>query len=82
MCFQGPYETIRYYKKTVTLYSDSCAGQNKNSHIVSMFFTLLYKKKKTLKEINHKFLEPGHTHMECDCDHSLIEKQKKSLKPL
>jgi len=62
--------------KTVTLYSDSCAGQNKNSHIVSMFFTLL-SKKKTLKEINHKFLEPGHTHMECDCDHSLIEKQKK-----
>lgn len=62
--------------KTVTLYSDSCAGQNKNSHIVSMFFTLL-SKKKILKEINHKFLELGNTHMECDCDHSLIEKQKK-----
>jgi len=30
-----------------------------------MFFALL-SKKKTLQEINHKFLEPGHTHMECD----------------
>jgi len=29
--------------------------------------------------INHKFLVPGHTHMECDVDHSLIEKQKKKI---
>lgn len=62
--------------RVVTLYSDSCAGQNKNSHLSSMFFCLLTKKT-SLNEINHKFLEPGHTHMECDTDHSLIEKQKK-----
>lgn len=68
--------------KLVTLYSDSCAGQNKNSHLSSMFFYLL-SKKTSLNEINHKFLEPGHTHMECDTDHSLIEKQKKkNLKSL
>lgn len=54
--------------KTVTLNSDSSAGQNKNFHTVSMFFALL-SKKKTLQEINQNFLEPGHTHMECDCDH-------------
>lgn len=27
--------------------------------------------------IDHKFLEPGHTHMECDSDHALIERKKK-----
>jgi hypothetical protein len=31
----------------------------------------------TLKIINHKFLVAGHTHMECDSDHALIEKIKK-----
>lgn len=30
-----------------------------------------------MQEINHKFLVPGHTHMECDGDHSIIEKKKK-----
>jgi len=62
--------------KTVILYSDFCAGQNKNSFISAMFFTIL-EKKTSIQQINHKFLVPGHTHMECDSDHSLIEKQKK-----
>lgn len=31
----------------------------------------------TLEVINHKFLVAGHTHMECDSDHALIEKEKK-----
>ncbi|CAH1710610.1 unnamed protein product [Aphis gossypii] len=62
--------------KTVTLYSDTCAGQNKNSHVASMF-TFLLQKKKSIDEIHHKFLIPGHTRMESDSDHSAIEKQKK-----
>lgn len=41
-----------------------------------MFFTIL-EKKTSIQQINHKFLVPGHTHMECDSDHSLIEKQMK-----
>jgi hypothetical protein len=28
--------------------------------------------------IEHKFLEPGHTHMECDADHGKIEKKQKN----
>jgi len=32
--------------KTVTLYSDYCTGQNKNSHVVSMYSLLYYQKKK------------------------------------
>ena len=46
----------------ITLYSDSCTGQNKNAHIVAMHFASL-KSHPTLKIITHKFLVPGHTHM-------------------
>lgn len=59
--------------KTIILYSDTCAGQNKNS-IVAAMFTYLMQKKTTLKEVHHKFLIPGHTHLECDSDHSVIER--------
>lgn len=61
--------------KTVILYSDTCGGQNKNSHVAAMF-TYLLQVKPTITEIHHKFLTPGHTHMECDSDHSAIERQK------
>lgn len=61
--------------ETVILYSDTCAGQNKNSHVSAMF-TYLLQKKTSIKTLHHKFLIPGHTRM-CDADHSIIEKQKK-----
>ena len=60
----------------ITLYSDSCFGQNKNSHVCAMFFTAL-QKFPNISTIDHKFLVPGHTHMECDVDHSIIERLKK-----
>ncbi|XP_050305149.1 uncharacterized protein LOC126742537 [Anthonomus grandis grandis] len=61
--------------KHVTLYSDTCGGQNKNSHIVAMFLVLM--QLTHLESVDHKFLVPGHTHMECDSDHSVIERKKK-----
>lgn len=61
--------------KQVVLYSDTCGGQNKNSHIVAMFLILM--QLSNLECIDHKFLVPGHTHMECDSDHSIIERKKK-----
>ncbi|XP_067633255.1 uncharacterized protein [Eurosta solidaginis] len=57
-------------------YSDSCMGQNKNSFVCAMFI-LAMEINSTLETIDHKFLEPGHTHMECDVDHSVIERKKK-----
>lgn len=60
----------------VVLYSDTCAGQNKNSHIAAMFLYLLTKASH-IKTIDHKFMVPGHSHMEVDVDHSIIEKKKK-----
>ncbi|KAK3932637.1 Proline--tRNA ligase [Frankliniella fusca] len=58
------------------LFSDCCSGQNRNS-IVSSMFQVLLSMKPSLKSINHIFLIPGHTRMECDTKRSLIERQKK-----
>lgn len=60
----------------VILYSDTCGGQDKNTHVVAMLFTLL-QNNQHLETIDHKFLVAGHTHMECDTDHSLIERTRK-----
>ena len=60
----------------IIMYSDSCSGQNKNSYISVMFFIVL-EVCPWISKITHKFLVPGHTHMECDSDHALIEKMKK-----
>lgn len=58
------------------MYSDTCGGKNRNTHFASMCLTAL-QQSKSLVEINHKFLLSGHSHMECDTDHSIIEKMKK-----
>lgn len=58
------------------MYSDCCPGQNKNSFITAACLAAL-QCSENLKIIYHKFLIPGHTHMECDTDPSLIEKKKK-----
>lgn len=62
--------------KSVILYSDTCGGQNKNSNMIAMFMYLL-KMHPTIETIDHKFLIAGHTHLECDSDHTLIEKKSK-----
>uniref|UniRef100_A0A6P7G8N4 Uncharacterized protein LOC114339032 n=1 Tax=Diabrotica virgifera virgifera TaxID=50390 RepID=A0A6P7G8N4_DIAVI len=62
----------------VIMYSDCCPGQNKNRFITAACLTAL-QCSANLKIIEHKFLIPGHTHMECDTDHSLIEKKKKKF---
>lgn len=60
----------------VIMYSDTCTGQNRNSHIAAMCFSAL-QKNPNLKSIDHKFMVSGHSHMECDTAHAMIEKKKK-----
>nr|CAH7748465.1 unnamed protein product [Callosobruchus chinensis] len=60
----------------IIMYSDSCGGQNKNSYVSAALLTAL-EKCENLAIIDHKFLLPGHTRMEADTDHSLIERKKK-----
>lgn len=60
----------------ITMYSDCCPGQNRNKIVAGMLAAFV-KDHPTLKSVDHKFLVPGHTHMECDSDHAHIEKAKK-----
>lgn len=60
----------------LSLMSDTCGGQNRNQHIAAV---LLYAVKYThLFIIDQKFLEPGHTFMECDSMHTAIENYKRN----
>ena len=60
----------------VILYSDACTGQNRNQIIASaLLHTVTHCP--NIKIIDHKFLESGHTHMECDSIHAAIEFAKK-----
>lgn len=61
-------------KKPIVLYSDSCGYQNKNN-VLSNALSILATKFDTV--IEQKFLEKGHTQMECDSSHSLIERRLK-----
>lgn len=62
---------VKEGKKEFRFYSDSCTGQNRNRFIFAMF---LYAATKYGVKITHRFLEPGHTHMEVDNVHGRIEK--------
>lgn len=64
-----------YYFFSYYLLTNSCtsSGQNKNSIVVSMLGDSV-QEHPTLDEINLKFLEVGHTYMECDSMHSVIER--------
>lgn len=63
--------------KKVYLFSDCCSGQNRNSIISAMHHVLL-QVHASLQSIEHIFLVPGHTRLECDSRHSVIEASKKN----
>lgn len=65
-------ETVEH----VIMYSDSCPGQNKNINVTAAL-SLCVSQSKTLETVEHKFLVPGHTRMNCDTDHAKIERAKK-----
>ncbi|XP_023211752.1 uncharacterized protein LOC111614620 [Centruroides sculpturatus] len=62
----------------VVLFSDNCAGQNKNKFIASL---LLYCVNNIdhINTITHKFLIQGHTQNENDSMHSTIEREKRRV---
>ncbi|XP_046685006.1 uncharacterized protein LOC124370749 [Homalodisca vitripennis] len=64
---------------TLTVWTDNCSGQNRNINMIFMYIWIL-KTLPNINEINHKFLLAGHTHMEVDGKHGLIERAKKHLK--
>lgn len=62
-------------KKVLTMWSDNCAGQNKNQMFIFLWLYLI--SNGYFQEINQKFLVKGHTYMQCDRDFALIEKKKR-----
>lgn len=61
--------------ETVIIYSDSCGYQNKNATLAN---TMMMLSQKLHITIIHNCLEKGHTQMEIDSAHSLIEKRLKN----
>lgn len=61
--------------KSLILYSDSCAGQNKNKNVLAMEKYLL--DQTILESVKHTYMVLCHTHMECDAIHGMIERAKK-----
>ena len=60
----------------IALWIDNCYGQNKNKSIIVCFFWIIQKYSQ-IKQINQKFLLKGHTYMEADTVHALIERKRK-----
>ena len=58
------------------MYSDSCMGQNKNMYMTAMLHNFV-QSNTSVTSINQKCLESGHTQMEVNSVHSVIERAKK-----
>ena len=56
-------------------WSDSCGGQNKHYNIPRYWMTIL--QNTHITQVDHKFLELGHTYLENDEDFGIIERQKR-----
>lgn len=59
----------------IILYSDGCTYQNRNANLSNALLNIAMHYNITIEQ---KFLEKGHTQMEADSMHSLIERQMKN----
>uniref|UniRef100_A0A6P7GSZ8 Uncharacterized protein LOC114346386 n=1 Tax=Diabrotica virgifera virgifera TaxID=50390 RepID=A0A6P7GSZ8_DIAVI len=64
-------------KEEVTFYSDTASGQNRNTIVSAMFLRAV--EQLPIQTINQKFMESGHSEMECDSVHSTIESRGKQV---
>ena len=60
--------------KDIVIYNDGCGSQNRNATLSNALSVLARTKGVPIVQ---KYLEKGHTKMECDSVHSVIERQKK-----
>ncbi|XP_072375619.1 uncharacterized protein [Diabrotica undecimpunctata] len=61
----------------ISLFSDTCSGQNRNQFIAALFLFIV--QNSNLNIVQHNFLESGHSYMEVDSMHSAIENAKKNV---
>ena len=76
MCLRLQLLSLVINIEHVVMYSDVCGGQNRNQIIATRLLDAV-NTSNNIKIIDHKFLESGHTHMECDWMHTGIEFAKK-----
>ncbi|KAI4455584.1 dna-directed rna polymerases i ii and iii subunit rpabc2 [Holotrichia oblita] len=70
-------ETIPTNVKEISLFSDTCSGQNRNQYIAALFLYIV--QYTHLEVVHHNFMEKGHSYMEVDSMHSAIETAKKHV---
>jgi hypothetical protein len=61
---------------TLIVFSDNCAGQNKNINILLYYLSLIHSGR--FSTIIHSYLISGHSYLPCDRDFGLIEKRSRS----
>lgn len=66
------YTHFQNSDKPIILYSDGCGYQNRCTVVSNALLTFAVKERKTIEQ---KYLCKGHTQMECDTVHSLIERR-------
>lgn len=54
------------------VFSDNCAGQNKNINLMLLYLRLIHSKR--LSGVHHYYLETGHSYLPCDRDFGVLEK--------
>jgi hypothetical protein len=64
--------------KHLTIFSDTCGGQNRNRNIAALLLWTV-QNHNHLNIIEQKFLESGHTYMEVDSMHAAIENAAKNV---
>jgi len=67
------FEKAESGTKTLTAYSDSCGGQNRNHKIALLWMYVCAMS--SIETINHKFMVSGHSYLPNDADFGIIERQ-------
>ncbi|XP_072384295.1 uncharacterized protein [Diabrotica undecimpunctata] len=65
------------HKDILIAWSDSCGGQNRNINIAALWMYIVQSPTLNIKEVVHKFAEPGHSYLQNDSDFGDIEKKLK-----
>ena len=78
-CLYKHLESLPKSVHHVVLFSDTCTGQNRNKYVTTALRHAV-QNIFNIETIDQKFLERGHSHMECDTMHAAIERAKKGVK--
>lgn len=77
-CLNSYFETfLRPTVKQLFLFSDACAGQNRNKTVMNYMYALIKLGLTKIQVIEHSFPTRGHSFLPCDRDFGLIEKVKR-----